>query len=101
MSRRTRIMTALMVFTVTLLTFAPAALAEGNDTLHFGKLEPLAALLQDTPLNKLMPVLVEKLKTGYQANGKTWKVHIDGYNFLPYFKGETKNGPREDVDDQN
>ena len=43
---------------------APAALADATDTLNFGKLEPLAALLQDTPLNKLMPVLVEKLKTG-------------------------------------
>ena len=31
MSRRTRIMTALMVFTVTLLTFAPAALAAADD----------------------------------------------------------------------
>ena len=43
---------------------APLFAAEGADTLDFGKLEPLAALLQDTPLNKLMPVLVDKLKTG-------------------------------------
>ena len=32
-----------------------------------------------------------------QANGKTWKVHADGYNFLPYFKGEAKKGPREEI----
>ena len=25
------------------------------------------------------------------------KVHLDGYNFLPYFKGEAKKGPREDI----
>jgi arylsulfatase len=44
-----------------------------------------------------VPDLVEKLKTGYQANGKTWKVHADGYNFLPYFKGETNKAPREEI----
>jgi arylsulfatase A-like enzyme len=43
------------------------------------------------------PDIVEKLKNGYQANGKTWKVHADGYNFLPYFKGEAKKGPREEI----
>jgi arylsulfatase len=43
------------------------------------------------------PDIVEKLKKGYQANGKTWKVHADGYNFLPYFKGEVKKGPREEI----
>ena len=35
--------------------------------------------------------------TGYTANGKTWKVHLDGYNFLPFFKGEAKKGPREEI----
>lgn len=43
------------------------------------------------------PKIVAKLKTGYEANGKTWKVHADGYNFLPYFKGEVKQGPREEI----
>ena len=46
------------------LGLAPASAAEGADALDFGKLEPLAALLQDTPTNKLMSVLVEKLKSG-------------------------------------
>jgi len=41
--------------------------------------------------------VVEKLSQGYQANGKSWKVHADGYNFLPYLKGETKKGPREEI----
>lgn len=31
------------------------------------------------------------------ANGKTWKAHLDGYNFLPYFKGEATKGPREEI----
>ena len=43
-----------------------------------------------------VPDVVEKLKTGYKANGKTFKIHADGYNFLPYFKGEAKKGPREE-----
>ena len=43
------------------------------------------------------PDIVEKLKKGYEANGKTWKVHADGYNFLPLFKGETNKGPREEI----
>ncbi len=43
------------------------------------------------------PDIVEKLKKGHKANGKTWKVHADGYNFLPYFKGDVKKGPREEI----
>ena len=39
------------------------------------------------------PNIVEKLKKGYAANGKTLKVHVDGYNFLPYFKGEVEERP--------
>jgi arylsulfatase len=43
------------------------------------------------------PNIVEKLKQGYAANGKTFKVHADGYNFMPYLKGEAKKGPREEI----
>ena len=43
------------------------------------------------------PDIVEKLEEGYEANGKTWKVHADGYNFLPFFKGEATKGPREEI----
>ena len=34
--------------------------------------------------------------TGYQAGGATYKVHLDGYNFMPYLKGETQEGPRRE-----
>jgi arylsulfatase A-like enzyme len=34
------------------------------------------------------PAIVEKLKKGYQALGRTYKNHIDGYNLLPYLTGE-------------
>ena len=40
--------------------------------------------------------IVDKLKKGHRANGKRWKVHPDGYNFLPYFKGEAE-APREEI----
>jgi arylsulfatase A-like enzyme len=38
-----------------------------------------------------VPDIVEKLKNGYKANGKEWKVHLDGYNFDPYFQGKEKH----------
>ncbi len=37
---------------------------EGDRELKFGDLEPLVALLQETPADKLLPVLVEKIKAG-------------------------------------
>ncbi len=43
------------------------------------------------------PDIVEKLKKGHRANGKRWKVHLDGYNFLPRFKGEVDEGPRDQI----
>ena len=42
-----------------------------------------------------VPDVVGKLKNGYEANGKTWKVHLDGYDFVPFFKGEVAEGPRD------
>jgi arylsulfatase A-like enzyme len=44
-----------------------------------------------------VPGIVDKLKAGYEANGKTWKVHLDGHDFLPYFKGEVKKAPRDSI----
>jgi arylsulfatase len=41
------------------------------------------------------PDVKEKLLEGHQANGKDFKVHIDGYNLLPYLTGETDECPRE------
>jgi len=45
--------------------------------------------------SRAMRSMLEKMKKGYTANGKKWKVHLDGYNFLPYLTGKAKNGPRE------
>jgi arylsulfatase A-like enzyme len=41
------------------------------------------------------PDISEKLLEGHQVGDKTFKVHIDGYNLLPYMTGETNKGPRE------
>ena len=39
----------------------------------------------------------EELLDGYSAIGRDYNVHLDGYNFLPYFKGEVENGPRNEI----
>ncbi|PMH42218.1 arylsulfatase [Vibrio sp. 10N.286.49.B3] len=44
-----------------------------------------------------VPDIKEKLAQGYTANGKEWKTHIDGNNFMPYFEGKEKKGPRESL----
>lgn len=47
------------------LGVAPAWADEAlPDRLNFGELEPLVALMQDTPPDSLVPVLVEKLRQG-------------------------------------
>ena len=44
------------------------------------------------------PDIKDKLKKGgVQAIGRTYKVHLDGYNFLPYLTGETKDSPRDEI----
>jgi arylsulfatase len=40
------------------------------------------------------PDVVEKLKKGYRAIGRTYRNHIDGFNLLPYLTGKEKKGPR-------
>jgi len=42
------------------------------------------------------PDVKEKLKRGHKAAGKTFKVHLDGYNFLPHLTGDEQNGPRRE-----
>jgi arylsulfatase len=38
--------------------------------------------------------IVEKCKHGHKAGDKTFRVHIDGYNLLPYLTGKEKHSPR-------
>jgi arylsulfatase len=39
----------------------------------------------------------EDLVKGRRVNGRKVKVHLDGYNFLPYFMGEEEKGPRKEM----
>jgi len=43
-----------------------------------------------------VPDVKEKLLTGYRAGETTFKVHLDGYNMLPYWTGQEKNSPRKE-----
>jgi len=40
--------------------------------------------------------ITDKLLNGYKVGNKRFKVHLDGYNFLPYLTGETDKAPREE-----
>jgi arylsulfatase A-like enzyme len=55
---------------------------------HTDMLPTLAAAAGD-------PDVVEKLKKGYKIESKTFKVHIDGSNLLPFMMGEVKENPRK------
>ncbi len=37
----------------------------------------------------------DKLKSGYKAGKETYKVHLDGYNLLPFLTGEEEKTPRQ------
>jgi len=44
------------------------------------------------------PDVKEKLKKGgVEAIGRTYKVHLDGYNQLPLLTGKTKESPRKEI----
>jgi arylsulfatase len=42
------------------------------------------------------PEVKQKLLKGFRANGKKYKVHLDGYNFLPHLTGDEAGGPRKE-----
>lgn len=42
------------------------------------------------------PDIVAKTRRGAQIGCKTFKVHLDGHNLIPFFKGEVKEAPRKE-----
>jgi hypothetical protein len=46
------------------LGLATAFANDADEALHFGELEPLVVLMQETPADRLLPALVSKLKSG-------------------------------------
>jgi arylsulfatase len=57
---------------------------------HMDWLPTLLAAAGDSDVKK-------KLLTGHKAMGRNYKVHLDGYNFLPFLTGKTKKGPRKEI----
>ena len=55
---------------------------------HHDWLPTLVALAGDTEIK-------EKLLKGHQVGAQTYKVHLDGFNLVPYLTGEVKKSPRE------
>jgi len=44
------------------------------------------------------PDIKERLKQGgVRSLGRKYKVHLDGYNFLPHLTGEEESGPRHEI----
>ncbi len=46
------------------LGFSSAFADQGPERLTFGQLEPLVSLMQETPAERLMPLVVERLRGG-------------------------------------
>jgi arylsulfatase A-like enzyme len=42
------------------------------------------------------PGVVERCRKGCQSGSKSFKVHLDGYNLIPFFRGEVKESPRKE-----
>jgi arylsulfatase A-like enzyme len=40
------------------------------------------------------PNVTEQLLKGTMVNGQSYKVHLDGFNMIPYFSGQVKESPR-------
>ena len=69
-----------------------------------GKIEPRSVFNEVVSHQDWLPTLLaaagesdvaQKLLGGHRIGGKTYKVHIDGYNLLPYLTGEAKESPRK------
>jgi arylsulfatase A-like enzyme len=44
-----------------------------------------------------VPDVKEKLLTGYEAGDKTFKLHLDGYNMMPFLSGQVDESPRHEI----
>ena len=42
------------------------------------------------------PDIIEQLLSGLEVGDRTYKVHIDGYNFMPSWAGEAEASPRQE-----
>lgn len=61
---RGMLVTAVGAEVATGLGLSPALAGGAGDSLSFGELEPLVCLMQETPVNRLLPELTDRLRTG-------------------------------------
>ena len=72
----------------------PGVIKPGTKINHIGAHEDMIPTIMAAVGE---PNVVDELKAGgYQAINREYKVHLDGYNLLPYFKGETQEWPRKE-----
>jgi arylsulfatase A-like enzyme len=62
-----------------------------NDIMHHMDWLPTFLAAAGEPDTK------QKLLDGDNVDGTTYKVHLDGYNFLPYLTGQEDKGPRKEI----
>lgn len=55
---------------------------------HHDWLPTILAMAGDTDI-------IQKLRTGYKVGDRSFKVHLDGFNLIPYLTGQTEKSPRE------
>jgi arylsulfatase len=67
----------------------PAGKISNDIMSHLDWMPTLAAAAGD-------PELKDKMLNGTRVGRKQAKLHLDGYNFLPYLTGQTENGPRQE-----
>ncbi len=67
----------------------PAGVVSNEIVSHLDWLPTLVAAAGD-------PEIKEKLKQGHTAGEREYKVHLDGYNLLPYLTGEAEQSPRKE-----
>ncbi len=67
----------------------PAGSVANEIASHLDWLPTLVAAAGD-------PDVKEKLKAGHAVGDRTFKVHLDGYNLLPYLTGGAERSPRQE-----
>jgi arylsulfatase len=65
----------------------PAGVVSNEIVQHHDWLPTLVAAAGETDI-------IEKLKSGHAVGDRTYKVHIDGFNLVPYLTGEDEKSPR-------
>jgi arylsulfatase len=79
-------------FRVPAMVRFPGRIAEGvvvNDVMsHLDWVPTIMAAVGE-------PKIKDKLLKGLTANGRDYKIHLDGYDFLPRLTGKTDKGPRK------